>query len=94
MIEGRLYKLLGDGESVTCLVCERRCSLKKNMKGLCGNYINLNGKLYSIGYGKLSAVESRPIEIKPLFHYWPNSTALTFSGFGCNFTVLGVRITS
>jgi len=33
----------------------------------------------------LSAVESRPIEIKPLFHYWPNSTALTFSNWGCNF---------
>jgi len=85
MIEGRLYQSLGDGESVTCLVCERRCSLKKNMRGLCGNYINLDGKLYSIGYGKLSAIESRPIEIKPFFHYWPNSTALTFSGFGCNF---------
>ena len=38
-----------------------------------------------MGYGRLSAAESRPIEIKPLFHYWPNSTALTFSGWGCNF---------
>ncbi len=38
-----------------------------------------------MGYGRLSAVESRPIEIKPLFHFWPNSTALTFSGWGCNF---------
>lgn len=85
MIEGRLYRLLTDEELIVCLVCERKCSLRKGMKGLCGNYVNLDGKLYSIGYGKLSAVESRPIEIKPLFHYWPNSTALTFSGFGCNF---------
>ena len=38
-----------------------------------------------VGWGRLSAAESRPIEIKPLFHYWPNSTALTFSGWGCNF---------
>jgi pyruvate formate lyase activating enzyme len=30
-------------------------------------------------------LESRPIEIKPFFHYHPGSTALTFSTFGCNF---------
>ncbi|MEM3061530.1 MAG: radical SAM protein, partial [Candidatus Bathyarchaeia archaeon] len=37
-------------------------------------------------YGDLSALESRPIEIKPFFHYWPGSTALTFSTWSCNFT--------
>lgn len=36
-------------------------------------------------YGDLSAQESRPIEIKPFFHYWPGSTALTFSTWSCNF---------
>ncbi|MEM2876300.1 MAG: AmmeMemoRadiSam system radical SAM enzyme, partial [Candidatus Bathyarchaeia archaeon] len=36
-------------------------------------------------YGVLSAVESRPIEIKPFFHYYPRSTALTFSTWSCNF---------
>lgn len=82
--EARLYRALPDG-FVECLVCERRCCLKAGMKGLCRNYLNVDGKLYSVGYGRLSAVESRPIEIKPLFHYWPNSTALTFSTFGCNF---------
>ncbi|MEM4766153.1 MAG: radical SAM protein [Nitrososphaerota archaeon] len=45
----------------------------------------MDGELIHVGYGVLSAIESRPIEIKPLFHYWPNSTALTFSGYGCNF---------
>lgn len=72
-------------EAIKCLVCERRCSIKESKKGVCRNYINLEGKLVHIGYGKLSTVESRPIEIKPFFHYYPNSTALTFSGFGCNF---------
>ena len=78
-----LYEKTGD--AVECLVCERRCLLKEGQTGLCRNYANLNGRLVHTGYGKLSAVESRPIEIKPLFHYYPNSTALTFSGFGCNF---------
>ena len=81
--EARLYERV-DG-AVRCLVCERRCVLKPSSTGICGNYSNVDGKLIHVGYGVLSAVESRPIEIKPLFHYWPNSTALTFSGYGCNF---------
>jgi pyruvate formate lyase activating enzyme len=45
----------------------------------------MDGKLYTIVYGNLSAIESRPIEIKPFVHYWPGSTALTFSTWSCNF---------
>ncbi len=72
-------------EGCKCLVCERKCEIKENSFGVCGNYVCRGGRLYHFGWGKLSAIESRPIEIKPLFHYWPNSTALTFSGWGCNF---------
>jgi len=67
------------------MVYERRCLLKQSSTGICGNYVNRDDRLIHLGYGVLSAVESRPIEIKPLFHYWPNSTSLTFSGYGCNF---------
>ncbi|MEM3952183.1 MAG: radical SAM protein [Nitrososphaerota archaeon] len=70
---------------VECQVCWRKCRLRVNNVGVCRNYVNLDGKLVHVGYGVLSAVESRPIEIKPFFHYWPNSTSLTFSGYGCNF---------
>jgi len=82
--EARLYAQVGE-KLIECLVCERRCVLRSGATGICGNYANVDGKLLHKGYGLLSAVESRPIEIKPLFHYWPNSTALTFSGYGCNF---------
>ncbi|WP_440060304.1 radical SAM protein [Thermogladius sp. 4427co] len=68
-----------------CLVCERKCIIPPGRTGACWNYENIDGRLYAIGYGKLSAIELRPIEIKPLFHYWPNSTALTYSSYGCNF---------
>lgn len=47
--------------------------------------MNVDGKLYTLVFGDLSALESRPIEIKPFFHYWPGSTALTFSTWSCNF---------
>ena len=73
------------GKLIRCRICERRCYLRPGVKGACWNHMNIDGELYNIAYGLLSAVESRPIEIKPLFHYYPNSTALTFSGYGCNF---------
>jgi len=82
-VRARLYEVVNN--AVVCNVCERRCILVKGRRGACGNYINLDGVVYSIGYGRLSAIESRPIEVKPLFHYWPGSTALTYSNYGCNF---------
>lgn len=45
----------------------------------------MGGRLYTLVYGDVSVIESRPIEIKPFFHYWPGSMALTFSTWSCNF---------
>lgn len=80
---GKLWVKLDD--LIECQVCERRCRLTEGARGICKNYVNIDGKLIHEGYGVISAVESRPIEIKPFFHYWPNSTSLTFSGHGCTF---------
>ncbi len=86
VVPSEFYSVVNEREKIVkCLVCERGCVLKPGEKGFCWNHVNVGGRLYSVGYGLLSAVESRPIEIKPLFHYYPNSTALTFSGYGCNF---------
>ncbi len=74
-----------DRKIVKCKVCERGCVLRPGLESFCGNYVNIDGRLFNVGYGLLSAVEIRPIEIKPFFHYYPNSLALTFSGWGCNF---------
>ncbi len=73
-------------DRIRCLVCIRRCFLGEGSLGFCGNYMNSGGKLVNVGYGIISAHESRPIEIKPLFHFYPGSSAYTYSGFGCNFT--------
>jgi len=69
---------------VQCNLCERRCQIASGGRGFCRTRTNVDGKLYTIVYGNLSALESRPIEIKPFFHYWPGSTALTFSTWSCN----------
>ena len=60
-------------------MCERRCLIDPGQTGFCKTRANIEGRLYTLVYGDLSALESRPIEGKPFFHYWPGSTALTFS---------------
>ncbi|MEM3402526.1 MAG: radical SAM protein [Candidatus Hadarchaeales archaeon] len=74
-----------DGRMVRCSLCERRCIIGPGSRGYCRTRINIEGELYTLVYGDISAIESRPIEIKPFFHYWPGSRALTFSTWSCNF---------
>ncbi len=72
-------------DKVRCGICERRCQISPGMRGFCRTKANISGDLYTLAFGDISALESRPIEIKPFFHYHPGSTALTFSTLGCNF---------
>ncbi|HDM92124.1 MAG TPA: AmmeMemoRadiSam system radical SAM enzyme [Candidatus Korarchaeota archaeon] len=82
--ESPLYDPLSE-DKVRCLVCERKCTLSPGDFGFCRTRVNIGGRLYTTVYGVLSAIESRPIEIKPFYHFWPGSTSLTFSTWGCNF---------
>ncbi|KYH41294.1 MAG: pyruvate formate lyase-activating protein [Candidatus Bathyarchaeota archaeon B26-2] len=81
--EAILYERMPD-DKVRCGLCERRCLISPGTRGFCGTRINVDGTLYTLVYGDLSSLESRPIEIKPFFHYWPGSTALTYSTWSCN----------
>jgi pyruvate formate lyase activating enzyme len=81
--ESPLYAARGD--VVECLLCERRCRIKPGRRGFCRTRENREGRLYTLAYGDISALESRPIEIKPFYHFYPGSTALTFSTWSCNF---------
>jgi len=82
--EAKLYSRLRAGR-VRCGLCYRKCVIAEGERGYCRTRQNIGGVLYTLVYGDLSALESRPIEIKPFFHYWPGSTALTFSTWSCNF---------
>lgn len=73
------------GEKIRCELCEHRCKIALNEKAFCKIRLNIDGKLFTLNYGNLSAVERRPIEIKPFYHYYPGSSALTFSTWSCNF---------
>lgn len=82
--EGLLYVAVAQG--VKCNLCERRCLISEAKKGFCNTRMNIDGKLYTLVYGDINALESRHIEIKPFFHFYPGSSALTFSTWSCNFT--------
>ncbi|ADP77722.1 Radical SAM domain protein [Methanothermus fervidus DSM 2088] len=83
--EALLYKNT-DSESVMCELCNRKCIIRDGQMGFCKTRINREGKLYTLVYGDINALSSRPIEIKPFFHFYPGSTSLTFSTWSCNFT--------
>jgi len=74
------------GEKVRCLLCERKCLISEGKSGFCKTRKNINGVLYTLVYGDITALEARPIEIKPFFHFYPGSNALTFSTWSCNLT--------
>jgi pyruvate formate lyase activating enzyme len=45
---------------------------------------NSAGKLYTLVYDRVAALNIDPIEKKPLFHFWPGSKALSIGTMGCN----------
>ncbi len=70
---------------VKCRLCYRECRIPPNGYGACGVRKNIDGKLYTLVYGLLTAVNVDPIEKKPLMHFKPGSRVLSISTVGCNF---------
>ncbi len=83
MKEAKFWKK--EKDSVRCFACKRNCLVAKGKTGFCGVRKNLDGKLFSLVYGKNLTLEIDPIEKKPLFHFHPASNVLGVSTFGCNF---------
>ncbi|MCE4622265.1 MAG: AmmeMemoRadiSam system radical SAM enzyme [Desulfurococcales archaeon] len=81
-----LWEELKDREGwVKCNLCARRCIIAPGRYGVCGVRKNIDGKLYTVVYGLLTAMNIDPIEKKPLYHYHPGSRVLSVSTVGCNF---------
>jgi pyruvate formate lyase activating enzyme len=84
MKEAMLYEKLSDGK-VKCNLCNHRCTIKEGNYGICGVRRNSDGSLYTLVYDKIIASHIDPIEKKPLFHFYPGSTAYSIATVGCNF---------
>jgi pyruvate formate lyase activating enzyme len=85
-----LYKPL-DNHAVQCHLCQRRCKIASGKSGYCGTRKNLDGKLFSLIYGRVSSMRISPIEITPLFHFYPGSQWLSMGSLGCNFLCPGCQ---
>jgi len=82
MKEAYLYKKLKD-KKVQCRTCPHFCVLAPGQRGKCGVRENIDGKLYSLVYGKAVAINIDPIEKKPFFHFLPGSQSLSIATVGC-----------
>ena len=85
MREALLYKNLGKDNLVQCQTCQHCCTLKPGERGKCGVRKNINGKIYSLVYGRVAALNIDPIEKKPFFHFMPGTETLSLGTVGCNF---------
>lgn len=92
--EAMLYsnpKNLSTKQAVRCNLCAHKCLIPNNNFGKCLVRKNINGKLYSLNWGKSAGLALDPIEKKPFFHFKPNSKVLSFGTPGCNFRCLNCQ---
>ena len=73
-----------DNDKLLCTLCPRYCTIGAGQKGFCYIRENIDGKLYSTGYGRPTGFAIDPIEKKPLSHFYPGSEILSFGTAGCN----------
>ena len=71
-----------------CTLCPRDCRIGEGQAGFCFIRQNQGGRLVTAGYGRSTGFAVDPIEKKPLSHFHPGSTVLSFGTAGCN---LGCR---
>jgi len=82
--EAMLYEKL-DGQKVRCELCGHGCEIVAGEYGICRVRQNVAGRLRSLTYGVVVAVNVDPIEKKPLFHFLPGTRSLSIAAPGCNF---------
>lgn len=72
-------------DKIQCQLCNHYCLISVGKTGICAVRKNIEGKLYSLVYGKLIAANIDSIEKKPLFHFMPGSLSYSIATVGCNF---------
>lgn len=81
---GGWWHLSDDGARVVCDLCPRRCALGNGDRGFCFVRQNLDGRMVSTTYGRSTGFCIDPIEKKPLNHFYPGTSVLSFGTAGCN----------
>jgi pyruvate formate lyase activating enzyme len=76
---------LPDGR-LQCDLCPRHCHLRDGQRGLCFVRERRGDGIVLTTYGRSSGFCVDPIEKKPLHHFLPGSSVLSFGTAGCNLT--------
>ncbi|MBB5018056.1 pyruvate formate lyase activating enzyme [Chitinivorax tropicus] len=77
------WHMLDDGR-LQCDLCPRDCRLHEGQRGLCFVRMRQQDAMVLTTYGRSSGFCIDPIEKKPLSHFYPGSSALSFGTAGCN----------
>ena len=67
-----------------CTLCPRDCKLADKQRGLCFVRQRQGDRIELTTYGRSSGFVIDPIEKKPLNHFYPGSSVLSFGTAGCN----------
>jgi pyruvate formate lyase activating enzyme len=87
VVLGQWWHHLDDGR-IQCDLCPRECKLHQGQRGFCFVRQAENGGVVLTTYGRASGFCIDPIEKKPLNHFYPGTSVLSFGTAGCN---LGCR---
>lgn len=79
----RYWHPIDDGR-IQCDLCPRDCRLKDGQRGACFVRKRQGEKMILTTYGRSSGFCIDPIEKKPLNHFYPGSSVLSFGTAGCN----------
>jgi pyruvate formate lyase activating enzyme len=79
----KYWHVLDDGR-VQCDVCPRACKLREGQRGVCFVRAREGDEVVLTTYGRSSGFCVDPIEKKPLNHFHPGSSVLSFGTAGCN----------
>jgi pyruvate formate lyase activating enzyme len=80
---GRWWHMLDDGR-MQCDLCPRDCRLHDGSRGACFVRQRIGNEMMLTTYGRSSGFCIDPIEKKPLNHFYPGSSVLSFGTAGCN----------
>lgn len=69
---------------IVCDLCPRECHLKPGDRGFCFVRENIDGQMVLTTYGRSTGFCIDPIEKKPLNHFFPGTSVLSFGTAGCN----------
>jgi len=80
---GRWWHRLDDGR-IQCDLCPRDCKLHEGQRGACFVRQRVGDAMMLTTYGRSSGFCIDPVEKKPLNHFYPGSSILSFGTAGCN----------